>query len=63
LSEKHRSVFVLREIEELSVSETAEALAKVWGRGEPIPKGSIKGWLNRAKRELVQCLQKEGWEV
>lgn len=54
-------MFVLREIEELSVSETAKKLAEVLGREASVPNGSIKGWLSRAHDALAHCLQKEGW--
>jgi RNA polymerase sigma factor (sigma-70 family) len=53
LRPQHRATFVLREIEELSVKETADQLG--------VPQGSVKGRLNRAKHELKKCLKKEGW--
>ncbi len=47
-------VFVLREIDDLSEQETADRLN--------IPIGTVKGWLNRAKRILRLCLRGKGWD-
>lgn len=49
LPEKYRLVFVLREIEDLSVRETADALS--------IATPNVKVRLNRAKTMLRQSLQ------
>ena len=46
-----RSVFVLREVEGLSIEETAEALA--------IPAATVKTRLLRARRKLQQALAPE----
>jgi RNA polymerase sigma-70 factor (ECF subfamily) len=49
-----RSIFVLREVEELSYREIAEAIE--------IPEGTVGSRLNRARRELQQHLAELGWE-
>ncbi len=49
-----RSIFVLREVEELSYREIAEALE--------IPEGTVGSRMNRARRELQQILKELGWE-
>ena len=49
-----RSICVLREIEELSYREIAEAL--------DIPEGTVGSRLNRARRELKKHLINLGWE-
>jgi RNA polymerase sigma-70 factor (ECF subfamily) len=51
LPEGFRTVFVLHEVEGLSVEETAEALA--------IPQGTVKTRLMRARRKLQQALAPE----
>ena len=51
LSEKFRTVFVLREVEGLSVEDTAEALA--------IPSATVKTRLLRARRKLQDALAPE----
>ena len=51
LPENFRTVFVLREVEGLSVEETAEALQ--------IPKDTVKTRLLRARRRLQQELDPE----
>ncbi len=50
-----RSVFVLREVEGLSYQEISEAV--------DIPAGTVGSRLNRARRELQQCLIELGWEA
>ena len=49
-----RSTFLLREVEELSYTEIAEALQ--------IPEGTVGSRMNRARRELKQHLIDLGWE-
>lgn len=49
-----RSIFVLKEVEELSYREIAEIL--------DIPEGTVGSRLNRARRELQQHLIDLGWE-
>jgi len=49
-----RSVFVLREVEELSYREIAEIT--------DIPEGTVGSRLNRARRELQEHLTELGWE-
>lgn len=49
-----RSIFLLREIEELSYREIAETL--------DIPEGTVGSRLNRARRELKEHLVNLGWE-
>jgi RNA polymerase sigma-70 factor (ECF subfamily) len=49
-----RSIFVLREIEELSYIQIAEAL--------DIPEGTVGSRLNRARAELQRHLIRLGWE-
>lgn len=51
LPDSFRSVFVLREIEELSIEETAEALG--------IPPATVKSRLHRARSKLQQALAPE----
>lgn len=50
-----RSIFLLREVEELSYREIAEAV--------DIPEGTVGSRLNRARRELQQHLAELGWET
>ena len=50
-----RSIFLLREIEELSYKDIAEALQ--------IPEGTVGSRLNRARRELKQHLTDLGLEI
>ena len=50
-----RSMFLLREVEELSYREIAEAL--------DLPEGTVGSRLNRARRELREHLVNLGWEV
>lgn len=49
-----RSMFLLREVEELSYREIAETL--------DIPEGTVGSRLNRARRELREHLVNLGWE-
>jgi RNA polymerase sigma-70 factor (ECF subfamily) len=49
-----RSVFVLREVEELSYAEIAAAVQ--------VPEGTVGSRLNRARRELRRHLVDLGWE-
>jgi RNA polymerase sigma-70 factor (ECF subfamily) len=49
-----RAIFLLREVEELSYREIAEALN--------IPAGTVGSRLNRARHELQQHLKDLGWE-
>ncbi|MBN1699775.1 MAG: RNA polymerase sigma factor [Spirochaetales bacterium] len=50
LRKKYREVFILRQIEGLSVSEVSSILA--------IPEGTVKTYLHRAKKDLVAILMK-----
>jgi RNA polymerase sigma-70 factor (ECF subfamily) len=52
LSEKHRAVFLLAEVEGFTHSEIASIL--------DIPLGTSKGWLFEARRELQRLLTQ--WE-
>ena len=54
LRTEYREVFVLRQIQGLSVQETAEALK--------IPQGTVKTYLHRARREMIDFLAEIGWE-
>lgn len=49
-----RLIFLLRDVEELSYREIAEAIN--------IPEGTVGSRLNRARRELQQQLADLGWE-
>jgi RNA polymerase sigma-70 factor (ECF subfamily) len=49
-----RAVFVLREIEELSYAEIAEAIG--------VAEGTVGSRLNRARKELQRRLTRLGWE-
>ncbi len=53
LKAAHREVFVLRELEGLSVADVAEVLG--------IAEGTVKTHLHRAKRELARHVLDEGW--
>jgi len=53
LKPEYREVFVLRQIEGLSVSEAAEILG--------IPEGTVKSHLYRARNQLKDYLTKRGW--
>jgi len=52
LSEKHRTVFLLAEVEGLTHAEIASVL--------DIPPGTSKGWLFEARRELQRLLSEAG---
>jgi len=54
LAAPYREVFVLRQVEGLSVRDTAEALG--------IPEGTVKIRLHRARQELSRRLAEQGWE-
>ena len=49
-----RSIFVLREVEELSYRQIAETIG--------VPEGTVGSRLNRARREIQQHLADLGWE-
>lgn len=49
-----KSVFLLREVEELSYREIADAL--------DVPEGTVGSRLNRARQELQRQLTNLGWE-
>lgn len=49
-----RSIFLLREVEELSYRDIAQVMG--------IPEGTVGSRLNRARRELRQQLRNLGWE-
>lgn len=53
LDAESRSIFLLREVEELSYNAIAEVLE--------IPEGTVGSRLNRARRELRQHLTQHGW--
>jgi len=55
LEPKLRSIFLLREVDELSYREIAEAV--------DIPEGTVGSRLNRARHELRQHLADLGWET
>lgn len=50
--EEYRQAFLLFHDHELSYAEIAEAMA--------VPLGTIKTWVHRARRELVECLRRRG---
>lgn len=50
-----KSVFVMKEVDELSYDEIAESAG--------IPPGTVGSRLNRARRELRQILTELGWEI
>jgi RNA polymerase sigma-70 factor (ECF subfamily) len=54
LTPPHRVVVVLRDIEGLSYEEIAEVT------GSPI--GSVKGWLHRGRRELIEILRRNTYD-
>lgn len=51
---EYREVFIMRQIQGLSVQETAESLH--------IPEGTVKTYLHRARREMIDFLAEIGWE-
>jgi len=50
----YRDVFLLRQLEGLSVKEVAEILG--------IPEGTVKTYLHRARKHLIDFLTEKGWE-
>jgi len=54
LKPEYREVFVLRQIEGLSVREVSEILG--------MPEGTVKTNLHRARRRLIALLADRGWE-
>lgn len=50
---KYREVFILRQIERLSVGEVSEVLN--------IPEGTVKTYLFRARKRLIEVLTSQGW--
>jgi RNA polymerase sigma-70 factor (ECF subfamily) len=54
LRREYREVFVLRQIQGLSVQETAQILG--------LPEGTVKTYLYRARREMSDFLANRGWE-
>ncbi len=53
LPARYREVFVLRQMEELSVAEVAQILK--------LPEGTVKTFLHRARRSLADHLARAGW--
>lgn len=53
LKPRLREVFILREMEEMSVEETAEILG--------VPEGTVKTHLHRARKQLLDALKKQGY--
>jgi RNA polymerase sigma-70 factor (ECF subfamily) len=54
LRPEQREVFVLRQIQGLSVQEVAEVLG--------IPEGTVKTHLHRARKAMIAFLSSRGWE-
>jgi RNA polymerase sigma-70 factor (ECF subfamily) len=54
LRREYREVFVLRQIQGLSVQEVAEVLG--------VPQGTVKTHLHRARRQLMAKLAEREWE-
>lgn len=54
LRPEQREVFVLRQIQGLSVQEVAEVLR--------IPEGTVKTHLHRARKRMIEFLSSRGWE-
>ena len=50
---QYREVFVLRAVQGLSVQEVAEVLR--------IPEGTVKTHLHRARKQMIDFLEKKGW--
>ena len=50
---EHRQVFLLRQVEGLSVGEVSEILG--------LPEGTVKAFLHRARRQLVDFLSGQGF--
>ena len=53
LRPEHREVLILRQMENLSVREVAEILGR--------PEGTVKIFLHRAKKKLIEFLTEQGW--
>jgi RNA polymerase sigma-70 factor (ECF subfamily) len=53
LRSEYREVFILRQIEGLSVREVSEVLK--------IPEGTVKTYLFRARKKLIEILTSQGW--
>ena len=53
LRSEYREVFLLRQVEGLSVAEVSEILE--------LPEGTVKTYLHRARRELIELLAGEGF--
>ncbi len=51
---EYREVFVLRQIQDLSVQEVAEVLG--------IPEGTVKTYLHRARKGMIDFLAGSGWQ-
>ena len=51
---EYREVFILRQIQGLSVQEVAEVLQ--------MPEGTVKTHLYRARKQMVDFLSRKGWE-
>jgi RNA polymerase sigma-70 factor (ECF subfamily) len=54
LRTEQRQVFVLRQIQDLSVQEVSEVLR--------IPQGTVKTHLHRARKHMIDFLTSRGWE-
>lgn len=54
LRDEYREVFILRQIQNLSVREVSQILK--------LPEGTVKTYLHRARREMIEFLTKSGWE-
>jgi RNA polymerase sigma-70 factor (ECF subfamily) len=54
LRTEYREVFVLRQIQELSVQEVSEVLR--------IPEGTVKTYLHRARKKMIDFLAESGWD-
>ena len=54
LKPKYREVFILRQIEGLSTSDVSDILN--------IPEGTVKTYLHRAKKEIINKLFQMGWK-
>ncbi len=51
---EYREVFILRQIQNLSVQEVSEVLG--------IPEGTVKTYLHRARKGMIDFLAGSGWE-
>jgi RNA polymerase sigma-70 factor (ECF subfamily) len=51
---EYREVFVLRQVQGLSVQEVAEVLQ--------IPEGTVKTHLHRARKQIIGFLSRKGWD-